>query len=262
MEGNGYREQKMKNANTEKYIGRLKAKGYTLFPLIKEQKKPTREAAGWEKASPVSFTEDQLAEGNYAVAAKATDLFIDIDPRHFTAGDKPLARLVEAVGPLQTFTVKTGNGGMHLYFKKPADVKTAYTLKAYPGIEFRREGMYIVGPGCTHPDTKNIYTVLRDVPVAPAPAKLLELLKITEVPFSELAKDGAAAQKDIEYQNDAQTQARYVSYLMAAPLSGSYKVACTGRDFGLPPALTLELMAAHWNPRRPDPRNEANWSLR
>jgi predicted P-loop ATPase len=238
----------------EEQIKKLKSMGYTLFPLIKDKKEPTREATGWRQCGPLSFPLSALIEGNYAVAAKAGDLFIDVDPRHFKEGDRPLARLVEAVGPLYTFAVRTGGGGLHLYFSKPPDIKTAYTLSAYPGIEFRREGMYIVGPDCVHPDTKKIYDVVKDIPVSPLPPKLLELLKISEVPFSELKKDGG---KNVEYKSDGGTQNRFVDYLLLAPLSGSYKIACVGRDYGLPPAITLELMLAHWNPRREGPRAPA-----
>lgn len=238
-----------------KDIRRLRARGnFVLFPLVKDGKKPTESATGWRKARKDTFPDDTLTAGNYAVAIQGDQLVIDVDPRHFKAGDKPLARLVAAVGPLKTFTVRSGAGGLHLYFSKPRDVKTAYTLRAFEGLEFRREGMYVVGPGAVHPDTKKTYDVLVDVPVAPAPEALLNLLKVTEVPFSEIEKDGGGA---LDFQGDAHTQSRFVEYLASAPLSGSYKIACAGRDFGLPPAITLELMAAHWNPRRPDPRNDA-----
>ena len=249
------KQRGFKLMSKDEQVLKMRARGYTLFPLVKEGKEPTKEATGWRKCGPLSFTPQQLAEGNYAVAAKAGDLFIDVDPRHFAPGDNPVKRLVAAVGPLSTFTVKTGGGGLHLYFSKPADIKTAYTLSAFPGIEFRREGMYIVGPGCVHPDTKKLYDVIKDAAVAPCPPKLLELLKITEVPFAEIKKDGG---KNVDYKSDEGTQKRYADFLLGpAPLSGSYKIACAGRDLGLPPAITLELILAHWNPRREGPRAAA-----
>jgi len=231
-------------------IKRLRGDGYTLIPL--NGKIPAAE--GWTKARPNAYPELENRKGNYGVALQADDLVIDVDPRHFTAGDKPVARLVAAVGPLESFTVRTGGGGLHIYFKKPAEVFVSHTLKEYPGLEFKSAGRQVVGPGSVHPETGKEYTVLRDVEVAPAPAALLELIRTTAVPFAEIEKGEL---KDAEFKDDAQTQERYVAYLQTAPLSvegkqgdaTAFKVACYGRDNGLSPAICLELLAEHWNPR-------------
>lgn len=236
----------------------LRSKGYTLIPLRGKIPIPT----GWEKAGPLDYPNAGNNGGNYGVALKAGDLVIDVDPRHFEEGDKPLARLVEAVGvPLSSFAVKTGGGGLHIYFTKPPDIKVAHTLKEYPGLEFKSSGRQVVGPGSVHPDTGKEYTIAVDGEVRPAPEALLSLLKVTAVPYSEIEKGG---NKNADYKNDSNTQGRFVEYLKTAEISvegkqgdaTAFKTACHGRDLGLPPANTLELMVAHWNGRCEPPWEE------
>lgn len=230
-------------------IRSLEAAGFALIPL--NGKKPVM--TDWETTPVGAFTAANIL-GNYGVVLKADDIVVDVDPRNFKPGDKPLARLVEAVKGLPpTFTVRSGgdSAGLHLYFKKPADTLTRSKLKDYQGIDFRSAGLQMVGPGSVHPTTGKVYEVVAGSPsaIAPAPAALLELLRRTEIPFDELNKGTGA------YVNDAATQGRYADYLQhTAPATGSFAVACVGRDMGLPPAVTWELMADLWNPRRPVPR--------
>ena len=241
-----------------KAIKKLRTCGYTLIPL--NGKIPA--VRNWTNATAADFPEIEKRDGNYGVALGATDLVIDVDPRHFAPGDKPVSRLVAAVGALDSFTVKTGGGGLHIYFKKPADVLVSHTLKEYPGLEFKSAGRQVVGPGSVHPETGLSYTILRDGEVEKAPEKLLELVKTTGIPFAEIEK---GEMRDAKFIDDAQAQGRFVEYLQqTAPLSiegaqgdaTAFKVACTGRDNGLSPAITLELLAEHWNPRCKPPWEE------
>jgi len=226
-----------------KAIRRMRAAGYTLIPL--NGKVPI--SSDWPRFGPADFSDDDLVKGNYGVSLKPGDVVLDVDPRHFAAGDKPLARLAKDAGIdlTKTFMVRTGGGGFHIYFTKSPDALVRYSLKDYPGIDCRTTGQQVVGPGSIHPETGKLYEIITDVPTAEAPDGLLALIRRTAVPFSELGKGTG------DYKNDAATQGRYVDYLKnSAPVTGSYKVACTGRDFGLPPGLTLELMMDYWNPRR------------
>jgi len=226
--------------------------GYCLIPL--NGKIPT--IKNWTITGPGEYGEKELIGCNYGVALRAGDLVIDIDPRNFTEGDHPIERLVKAIGaPLNSFTVKTGGGGVHVYFSKPADLSIKSSLKDFPGIEFKSTGRQVVGPGSIHPQTGKPYFVASGNPleVKEAPTGLLTLLKRTAVPFSELDGKGTG-----EYKADANTQARYVAYLQdtAEPSmlgqrgdDNAFKVACYGRDLGLPPSITWELMLKYWNPR-------------
>lgn len=222
--------------------------GYTLIPL--NGKIPA--IPDWVNVRPGQFTEEQLAAGNYGVVLRAGDVVVDVDPRNFPAGDRPLARLTEIVGRLGGFVVRTGGGGLHIYFRKLADIHITQGLKEFPGIEFKTAGRQVVGPGSIHPDSGKVYEIVSGTPAdaEEAPAQLIVMLtKSAPIPFSELGAGTAT------YKNDAETQGRFLAYLQdSAPTSGSYLVACKGRDLGLPPATTWELMVEVWNKRRTVPR--------
>lgn len=242
-------------------IAALRGAGFTLIPLNGKIPAVTE----WQKAGPNDYPMAGAGDKNYGVALKAGDLVIDVDPRHFSPStDKPLARLVAAIGaPLSSFTVRTGGGGLHIYLAKPADITIAHTLEDYPGLEFKSSGRQVVGPGSIHPDSHKEYKVIAGAPdnISPAPEKLLALLKVTAIPFAEIG-DGLK-----DYKNDTDTQGRMVEYLTSgsAPLSiegkegdaTAFKVACYGRDLGLPPATTLSLLCEYWNPRCLPPWEDA-----
>lgn len=237
-------------------IRALAAAGFTLIPLY-DGKSPGFE--GWRTTPHGKFGPEQLRDCNYGVALRAEDVVLDVDPRNFKPGDNSLARLVKDVGaPLNaTFVVRTGGGGLHVYLKKPADFPVRGKLKNYPGIDIRTLGGQMVGPGSVHMTTKKPYTVAAGRPDAllEAPAALLALLKKDEN-FDTNAGTST-------YQKDEGSRTRFVSYLTTdAPTSGSFAVACRGRDLGLPPEMTLSLMLEHWNPRRTNPRSEAEMKTR
>ena len=86
------------------------AAGYCLIPC--RGKIPAIQ--DWVSAIPGAYGERELAGTNYGVALRAGDLIVDIDPRHFPPGDRPIARLIEAIGaPLDGYVVLSGNGGLH-----------------------------------------------------------------------------------------------------------------------------------------------------
>lgn len=245
-------EQPSRKLEAIRALGRA---DFALIPL--EGKKPTFE--GWENTPPGSFKPEDLIGGNYGVVLRAGALVVDVDPRNFKEGDRPLERLVERVGPLASFTVRTGGGGLHIYFRVPADLLVRNSLKEYPGIEFKAAGRQVVGPGSIHPETGREYVVTAGDPsaIAAAPEALVNLVRRSVVPFEEVTGGTGA------YVNDAATQGRFLAYLQdAAPTSGSYAVACKGRDLGLPPATTWELMVECWNKRRVVPRTPEELRVR
>lgn len=222
--------------------------GYTLIPL--KGKIPSIQ--NWVDTIPGTYNERNLP-GNYGVALRAGDLVIDVDPRNFAKGDAPLKRLIAIVGPLSSFLVRTGGGGLHLYLRKSPDISVVNGLKDFPGIEFKSAGRQVVGPYSIHPDSGKEYVVVSGNPqnITEAPAALLALIKKTDVPFSDVGGTG-------EYKNDAATQGRYAAYLqdVAEPSvegrggdNNAFRVAAHGRDLGLPPATCWELMLEYWNKR-------------
>lgn len=262
--------------------------GYVLIPLCHPTQAHTHYVDGkpqpcktpgkvplhrdWRDTEPGKWPAETLALGNYGVVLKAGDVVVDIDPRNFgwilggkivpagTEGairDNPTKRLLEDLGaPLKSFTVKTGSGGYHIYLRKAPDVAVRNGIPEYPGVEFKSVGQQVVGPGSLH-QSGNTYAVTVGTPanVTPAPQKLLDLIKRAVIAFDKV---GTA-----DYVNDAATQGRFSDYLeKQAPTNGSYKVACYGRDLGLPPATVWELMVSVWNPRRAAPRSPEELKVR
>jgi predicted P-loop ATPase len=242
-------------------IREFTAAGYALIPLcsysvahehmtdggMQPCKTPGKVPVGknWRATAPGSYTPETLAQGNYGVLLLPGDLVIDVDPRNFKPGDKPLQRLMADIGaPLKTLVVRTGGGGWHIYLRKPADILVRNSLKEYPGIEFKSHGRQVVGPGSQHISGKKYEVASGAIhEITEAPPVLLALISRPQAVFDDVGTG--------DYVNDAPTQARYLDYLQhQAPTSGSYVVACRGRDLGLPPAITLELMNEAWNPRR------------
>jgi putative DNA primase/helicase len=98
---------------------------------------------------------------------------LDVDPRH--GGEESLALLEREIGPLPaTYTVRTGGGGLHLYFRVPEDwtgeVRSIPDL--LPGLELKGDGAYVIAPPSLHP-SGNLYEILTDGDLAPAPLALL-----------------------------------------------------------------------------------------
>lgn len=71
-----------------------------------------------------------------------------------------------------TYTVKTGSGGLHLYFKYCKDVPNS-TNTYGSGIDTRNDGGYIIAPPSNH-KSGGSYAVIADVPLADFPDDLLK----------------------------------------------------------------------------------------
>jgi hypothetical protein len=76
----------------------------------------------------------------------------------------------------ETFTVETGSGLFHHYFRYPQG-KEDFGNKAFKkmGFDIRGKGGQVVAPGSIHPDTGKPYKIVKDLPMAPAPAWVLGL---------------------------------------------------------------------------------------
>lgn len=226
--------------------------GFVLFPLI--GKIPPK-GFSWPSApfNPMPDAAD-FPSGNFGVKLDETDLVIDIDPRNFPKERKILDEFNTAVGIKlvgYSFTVRTGSGGAHIYFKKPSDFSVRGALKDFPGIEFKSRGQYVVGAGSIHPVSGLPYMVHMGTidQLKPAPQILLDLIARTEI--------GHEKYTPIEYTDNPQTQSRFIQYLKTAPVAiegqhgdrTTFAVAAVAHDFGLHPDIALQLMAEHYNPR-------------
>lgn len=239
----------------------LTAAGFSLIPL--NGKIPSIRNWG---ATPVGkYGEVELVGGNYGVVIPATVLVVDVDPRNFSADDKPVSRLMTDLGISfpKTFTVRTGGDGLHIYFRIPPGLAIVNDLKKYPGVEFKSVKRQVVGPGSIHPDTNKEYVIAAGEPgqLADAPSELLRIISKIQTPSSNLEVDANAL---TDYKRDEGTIERFTSFLKttAEPsIEGqngdinAFKIAATGRDMGLPPDMAFSLMVDHWNDRCSPPWN-------
>lgn len=159
--------------------------GYAMFPLARGAKHARDR--GWQLRT---YTSAELIDwlrrgGNLGFRLGPTHLVLDADPRHFEPGDAPLARLSADVGidlaSIPTVTSGRGDGGQHLYLRKPASATVRKSLPGYPGIDIKTAGGLVVAPGSRHIETGGIYEVdpmtapIGEAPVAPG--TLLEMLR-------------------------------------------------------------------------------------
>lgn len=221
--------------------------GYTLTPL--NGKIPT--IKDWVKTEYDPLIQACDFEGNYGVVLRSDDLIVDVDPRRFPKDENVLLKLFADLhfSSKDTFVVKTGGNGLHIYFKKPADIPVRNALKEYPGIEFKSVGQQVVGAGSIHPDTGKAYEVKNNAfqPIQ-APETLLNAIKRQEIELAE---------KQMDFSDEEQNVKRYITYLQTAPAAiegeggdiTTFKTACRGRDLALSEMKTFELMSEYWNIR-------------
>lgn len=102
---------------------------------------------------------------------------LDIDKR--SGGLQSWAKLVAIHGePSATFTVRSGGGGLHLYWKYPSDGRRVRSrspgVPHVPGVDIKGDGGMVTGPGSIH-KSGGLYEIVDDAPVAEAPGWVLDL---------------------------------------------------------------------------------------
>ena len=130
----------------------------------------------WDKSSPDG--------GVGAVATPDTVFFVD-DDNNVTPPE-----LVK-----DCFTVETGSGKHHYYFRQTAETKTwrNKSFKDAAGHEawsFRTNIEFVVGPGSIHPDTGKPYKIVNDVPISEPSEAFLAWLR----PQMELERRASVGQ--------------------------------------------------------------------
>lgn len=180
----------MKGPTLEDVLG-YAASGWKVFPLT--GKVPAIPA--WEGGRGVlDATSDEpwlrahWKPGHNIGARVHAGLFvIDTDPRH--GGEDNLIALANDRGELpETLTAFSGrgDGGRHRYYLRPAGKLSARQLPE--GVDLKTSSGYTVVPPSLHPDTGRPYAWANpDVPPAPCPAWLAELLTSEPEPHRERA---------------------------------------------------------------------------
>lgn len=221
-----------------------------VFPLIPNTKKPAIEV--WQETKPGEFL---YLPNEYGIALDKTDLVVDIDPRnngghslHYIKTELHIDLLA-----LKTPIIRTGSGGYHFFFKKPAEIKTRKSLKErFPGVDFLSIGAFVVGVGSRHALPPHpLYTWVTKVHPDDAlliPERLLELIA------NGLYSD-APDEDDIEREDERNTESYrfYLNNMAPIAIEGqrgdetTLMVAFKGRDLGLSASTTVNLMLSEWN---------------
>jgi hypothetical protein len=173
---------------------------FRLVPILCGHKKP--EGKKWSTEANYPFNHSiiagYLAEGhNYGVLCGIGGLVVlDVDD---------LVRL-EAMGIIsnlpETFTVRTGRGGLHFYFLclglqdkiilEDPELKDSEGDPLHLG-ELQAQGQQVVGPGSIHPNG-NRYEIIKDAPIVTiAKADLLQILS----PLRQVSTQEAEQKREI-----------------------------------------------------------------
>ncbi|WP_282685905.1 MULTISPECIES: bifunctional DNA primase/polymerase [unclassified Streptomyces] len=174
--------------------------GWHVFPLVQGGKRPA--VRSWETRAttdPARLTRCWSAgEYNLGIATGPSRLVVvDLDvpkgdedrppagtPAGVADGADTLGLLAEEHGeryPIDTYTVQSGSGGLHLYFVAPAGAALRNTAgKLGWKIDTRANGGYVVGAGSTVEGLP--YRVVHEAPPAPLPRWLAKLLAPAALP--------------------------------------------------------------------------------
>lgn len=132
-----------------------------------------------EDAEQVAAWRARFPRAHWAIATGAACgvIVVDLDRKTGKDGVAELGRLAAEHGGIpRTRTVRTGSGGLHLYFRHPGGSVPNTAGKLGPGIDTRGDGGYVMAPGSGHA-SGGTYSVIADLPIAPAPDWLLEMLQ-------------------------------------------------------------------------------------
>jgi RecA-family ATPase len=109
-------------------------------------------------------------EAGIAIATGDGLCVLDVDPRH--DGDASLRELEEAHGEIDTLTVQTGGGGVHLYLRGHLPQRTGFR----PGLDLKSEGGYVVAPPSLHESGQRYRWVNEDATATKVPSWLAAIV--------------------------------------------------------------------------------------
>ena len=162
--------------------------GYAVFPLKPKTKEPATSHGFYEASTDPGTIEAWWVKNpdyNIGIACGNGLAVIDIDqhPDDGKFGLDTLRAWEKDHGELKpTWTVVTGTGGLHYWYKTELSFKNA--VEVLPGIDIRSKGAYVVAPPSIHPNgTEYEWEVSGDpseIPMAALDGSALELANLAE----------------------------------------------------------------------------------
>src|SRR6185437_9503326 len=244
----------------------LARQGYRVFRVDSIKNRPSR--SGWTEtasADPERVAQDftdalgESVDDNPAIATGADLLVVDVDVKGGKPGLLSLAELAAEGLPLETRTVRTPSGGLHLYYRVDPSKEYRNRVGWREGVDVRGFNGFVFAPGAVKGGGE--YVVERDLPTVDLPDSFYE--DLARPPAVRIADNGAIpAAPGVDVDSDA-IRERVADWLETdAPVSiegdGGHDtlldVAHGCMDRGVSPAVAAELMAGHW-----DFRCEPEW---
>jgi len=214
-------------------------RGFRVFPLHPGTKRPVWK--GWPEhaTSDPARIEEIWSERDYNIGVCTDDLIvIDVDVKN---GKQGMMSLLDLELPLDTLTVKTPTGGLHLYYQGPSVANSAGKLGE--GLDVRSFHGYVIAPGSQTVD--GAYRLAVDGGVLPIPGHVLAKLPRPTDRFT----NGL----DVELDDPAAVEhARQWLERHEPAVEGrggddhTYRTALKLRDFGVSEAVALDLLLG-WN---------------
>lgn len=187
----------------------LLSDGYSIVPIRRGEKIPAIKWEEYQKRMPTVDEIDQWIEYigediNFGiVTGKISNLVVvDIDK------DKNTGEMGNVDDFPDTLTVKTGSGGLHLYYRYPKGKEITNKARIRPLTDIRGEGGQVVAPGSIHANGY-MYEWYNDMPIADFP---LELLKESERNQYE-PKDWSVIETGVSQGNRNATAASFAGKL-------------------------------------------------
>ncbi|KAB7783671.1 AAA family ATPase [Methylorubrum populi] len=234
----------------------LAEQGFRVFPLIAGGKTPAVEHPFQVATSDPARADRMWApvlgdpdERNVGLATGDGLLVVDVDMKPGQDGARSLFALdMQGLVP-ETRTVRTPSGGLHLYYRVPVNCRVANSVgRLAANVDVRAENGYVVAPGSV--TEKGVYVLEHDLPIADAPAELIERCgrarerTADAAPLVDLDTPEAISRAVEWLKTEAEP-----SFKGSGGDAAAFAAACGVRDFGVSELTCLELMLDHWNER-------------
>jgi len=223
-----------------------------VFPLTPGTKIPLKNTKGSKEATTdkTIIKEWWTKTPNANIGLVTSDFFVlDIDTHSDeNNGFKSLETIVNTFGELpQTFSVTTGNDGLHLYFKKPIDIELSQRIGLAKGIDLKAHpNNYVVAPPSQikrADGSIGFYQIKQDMEIVEPPKWLIDFINRDEGNISKTPIT-------VDYSNSKRYKSKttiFLETLVKGAKRGTRNdtiAYLTGKalSYGLKPSLTYKLV--------------------